>query len=266
MGIQLEAGWSKHNANRMDVSKLKVADLKKELKARGLNTSGTKNELIERLQESSQDESADVLDNDDLLDEDAVLADDTEEAILAEDDNVLLTPTTILPPAPENPLKTPAVAATTTSTKKVVLNRKPISVAPIPAVKDEAVPVTEESKASSNPEKVEEKKVVKLGTLSTEERAKLRAEKFGVPISDSVKKMVRAQRFGLASKPENTDSKEVLDEKLLKRQARFGVVTDTEVDIKKQKRAERFGLAPTAAATAANDELKRKRAERFGLV
>merc|ERR1712135_271487 len=251
MGIQLEAGWSKHNANRMDVSKLKVADLKKELKARGLNTSGTKNELIERLQESSQDESADVL--------------DTEEAILAEDDNVLLTPTTILPPAPENPLKTPAVAATTTSTKKVVLNRKPISVAPIPAVKDEAVPVTEESKASSNPEKVEEKKVVKLGTLSTEERAKLRAEKFGVPISDSVKKMVRAQRFGLASKPENTDSKEVLDEKLLKRQARFGVVTDTEVDIKKQKRAERFGLAPTAAATAANDELKRKRAERFGL-
>ena len=105
--------------------------------------------------------------------------------------------------------KTPAVAATTTSTKKVVLNRKPISVAPIPAVKDEVVPVTEESKASSNPEKVEEKKVVKLGTLSTEERAKLRAEKFGVPISDSVKKMVRAQRFGLASKPENTDSKEV---------------------------------------------------------
>lgn len=57
----------------------------------------------------------------------------------------------------------------------------------------------------------------------------------------------------------------MLDEKLLKRQARFGVVTDTEVDIKKQKRAERFGLAPTAAATAANDELKRKRAERFGL-
>jgi len=37
----------------MDVSKLKVADLKKELKARGLNTSGTKNELVERLQESS---------------------------------------------------------------------------------------------------------------------------------------------------------------------------------------------------------------------
>jgi len=58
----------------MDVSKLKVADLKKELKARGLNTSGTKNELVERLQESSHDESADVLDNDDLLDEDAVLA------------------------------------------------------------------------------------------------------------------------------------------------------------------------------------------------
>ena len=57
-----------------------------------------------------------------------------------------------------------------------------------------------------------------------------------------------------------------MDEKLLKRQARFGVVAPTaEVDVKKQKRAERFGMAPTAADTAANDELKRKRAERFGL-
>lgn len=42
----------------------------------------------------------------------------------------------------------------------------------------------------------EEKKVVKLGSLSDEERAKLRAQKFGVPIPDSVKKAVRAERFG----------------------------------------------------------------------
>lgn len=74
--------------------------MKKELKSRGLNTLGSKNELMERLQEAlngnsmifyllyisillqtsgschhfSDDEGGDALDNDDILDEDAVLA------------------------------------------------------------------------------------------------------------------------------------------------------------------------------------------------
>ena len=34
----------------MDISAMKVADLKKELKSRGLSTSGNKSELIDRLQ------------------------------------------------------------------------------------------------------------------------------------------------------------------------------------------------------------------------
>jgi len=59
------------------------------------------------------------------------------------------------------------------------------------------------------------------------------------------------------------------DEKLLKRQARFGIVSAEEVDVKKQKRAERFGGIsnnPTlGTASTEMDELKRKRAERFGL-
>ena len=107
--------------------------------------------------------------------------------------------------------KTPATEATTTSTKKVVLNRNPIVVAPIPPVKEEAAlnSGNEESKVSSDSEKNDEKKVVKLGTLSVEERAKLRAQKFGVPLSNDTKKMVRAERFGLTAKSENTDSKEV---------------------------------------------------------
>jgi len=55
------------------------------------------------------------------------------------------------------------------------------------------------------------------------------------------------------------------NDKLLKRQARFGVVSNTnsEVDEKKQKRAERFGT--TSTAVGSSDEQKRKRAERFGL-
>ena len=55
------------------------------------------------------------------------------------------------------------------------------------------------------------------------------------------------------------------NDKLLKRQARFGVISNsnTEVDEKKQKRAERFGT--TSTAVGSSDEQKRKRAERFGL-
>merc|ERR1712127_303407 len=285
-GVRRKAGQANKTLNynrNMDVSKLKVADLKKELKARGLSVSGSKIELVERFQEATQDEDAteNVLDNDDLLDEDAVLADESEEAILDEEDNVLLTPTSILASETKSPLKTPVNEGTTvTATKKVILNRNPISMAAIPAAKTETINSRkisvdmESQKETSNgdgSDNGEEKKsgVVKLGSLSAEERAKLRAQKFGVPIPDNVKKSVRAERFGLTTKETikqaPTESKEVLDEKLLKRQARFGVVTAAEVDVKKQKRAERFGTAPTAAATAGNDELKRKRAERFGL-
>lgn len=134
----------------------------------------------------------------------------------------------------------------------------------------------------------EEKKVVKLGSLSAEERAKLRAQKFGVPVPDSVKKAVRAERFGSTNSTESTTSKSQVylinqltisecflivefifkvpdNDKLLKRQARFGVISNsnTEVDEKKQKRAERFGT--TSTAVGSSDEQKRKRAERFGL-
>merc|ERR1712071_495127 len=246
------------NYNRnMDVSKLKVADLKKELKARGLSVSGSKIELVERLQEATQDEDAteNVLDNDDLLDEDAVLADESEEAILDEEDNVLLTPTSILASETKSPLKTPVNEGTTvTATKKVILNRNPISMAAIPAAKTETI---NSRKISVD---MESQKETSNGDGSDNVKKSVRAERFGLTTKEATKETSKE-----TIKQAPTESKEVLDEKLLKRQARFGVVTAAEVDVKKQKRAERFGTAPTAAATAGNDELKRKRAERFGL-
>ena len=169
--------------------------------------------------------------------------------------------------------------------KKIILNRNP----------SVATPVTEDSSTDEKKEENgtdESKKVVKLANpLTNEERAKLRAQKFGVAVPDSLKKAVRAERFGSTTttapvskvfscfysfysfkfnyssfKNEQITSGD--QEKLLKRQARFGIVDKSvEVDEKKKKRAEKFGTTTTTTTSnPANDELKRKRAERFGLL
>ena len=175
--------------------------------------------------------------------------------------------------------------------KKIILNRKVSPAITSPTSDSTILQETDQKNGSSkNGEDAtnEEKKVVKLGSLSAEERAKLRAQKFGVAIPDSVKKAVRAERFGNTTSASTTTETQIPtsqvllpthfyfqninlfliqggsvdNEKLLKRQARFGVVT-VEVDEKKKKRAERFGTA--TAGSGSTDEQMRKRAERFKL-
>ena len=106
----------------------------------------------------------------------------------------------------ESPLRTipkDSKPATTQPTKKLVLNRKTAIVVPSPAATTANVPTTvpaNDSKSlSGESEENGEKKVVKLGALSVQERAKLRSQKFGLPVADSVKKMARAERFGITA-------------------------------------------------------------------
>lgn len=258
-------------------------DLKKELKTRGLSTIGTKNELMERLQDAIQDDDSGengALDNDDLLDEEAVLAEESDEAILEEgnanliaqeDDAVLLTPTVLSAPKIPAEKTTQSMKKEVSVPKKVILNRK--STAAITSPVSTVGSVLKESEQKSDSQKTNEcnekegKTVIKITSLSAEERAKLRAAKFGVPIPDSVKKAVRAERFGGATTTGTTTNAKVEDDKLLKRQARFGNVK-AEVDEKKQKRAERFGTTTASTSMVSgngNDVQKQKRAERFGL-
>ena len=75
----------------------------------------------------------------------------------------------------------------------MVLNRNPSNVVKSFTAENSTL---KESLKESEEEK--EKKIVKLGSLTAEERAKLRAQKFGVPIPESLKKAERAERFGLA--------------------------------------------------------------------
>jgi len=132
--------------------------------------------------------------------------------------------------------------------------------------------------------------------LATElERRKKRAERFGVELSDSDKKLQRAARFGTTvsnpldaplTAPRMPNRKPSIvedDERLKKRAERFGLDKSNTVneDEKKRKRAERFGLsAPSNSASIDNpssttstnsvseineEEKKKRRAERFSI-
>ncbi|XP_067625224.1 uncharacterized protein [Eurosta solidaginis] len=124
-----------------DVTKMKVADLKRELKLRGLATTGNKTELQDRLQTALLDgdislEDSAITNEDALLDDDAALTDE-EDTPIAADENELLKSPTSTPTASElaSPLNevkasvadaTDAVAVKTVaaSPKKIILKRK----------------------------------------------------------------------------------------------------------------------------------------------
>ncbi|CAG8650185.1 9694_t:CDS:2 [Funneliformis mosseae] len=130
----------------------------------------------------------------------------------------------------------------------------------------------------------------KEADLATElERRKKRAERFGVGLSDSDKKLQRAARFGTTVSnpldspltaprlPNRKPSIVENEEKLKKRAERFGLdisesstnTTNTlSEEEKKRKRAERFGLnaSPNSVSNSINEEDKKKRrAERLSI-
>jgi len=232
-----------------EYASMKIADLKKELKSKGLPVSGNKQELVERLQ--SAVDTALLDENDDDLDqEDEAM---TEEAIKEAEAALQSQDTSFSEPEKEKN------------------NSK------------------SENKENSLTETASpEKATITSPKVSAEEKIKARAERFGGFQSDEAKKTARAERFsGMLPTKNGTAGKKIgeappADLELLKKRAeRFGtavspLVKQAEVSEAIKRRQERFGIVskdePKPKKIALNsgmnsvlmDEAMLKRKERFG--
>ncbi|XP_031581593.1 SAP domain-containing ribonucleoprotein [Oreochromis aureus] len=207
-------------AEVIELQKLKLAELRQECDARGLETKGNKGELIARLQAYLEEHEEDV-DVDDVLAEDAVDFTKVESSNDVKDDK-----------------DSEAIEPEPPAEKKVVKITPPLS-------------------ASERLQKRAERFNL---PASSESKKAIRAARFGLPATsspspgvvvnskaavnvDQLKK--RAERFGMNVSSISQKIEE--DEKLKKRKERFGVPTSAgsvgadDIEAKKMKRAERFG-------------------------
>ncbi|KAI4503018.1 hypothetical protein M0802_002062 [Mischocyttarus mexicanus] len=229
---------SSYEKGLTELSKMKIANLKVELKQRGLPTTGNKNQLVERLQLAIHGDNALSLDEtaEEILDEDAVLGDEEIEELSSKPDSQEISEKRKL-----------SVESNVGNTKKIVLNRNPV----IEDIKlDEVEKHESDTKSSENV--CPEKKIIKLSELGTKELRNLdyhyrklqkkeaRSARFSVNNQNnksaaSVKTPVhttyevlkkRAERFGMSVS--SLMDKAELEARIEKRKARFGEVKPTE--------------------------------------
>ncbi|XP_011156505.1 SAP domain-containing ribonucleoprotein isoform X1 [Solenopsis invicta] len=235
---------SSYEKGLTELSKMKVADLRAELKQRGLPATGNKNELVERLQLAIHGDAALSLDEtaEEILDEDEVLgvSDEEIEELSSKPDSQEI---------PEKRKLSIESNNLNTNAKKIVLNRKPV----LEEIKNDQVEKKENKGAQSSEDMPPEKKIIKLSELSTKERLEMRAKKFGVPLSESAKKEARLARFNV----NNQNNKSA---------ASIKTPVPTTYEVLK-KRAERFGSSvSTLMEKAELAERLEKRKARFGEV
>lgn len=213
-----------------DFASMTVAELKDALKAKGLTTTGKKSDLVERLQLALEPQ------DDDLLEDANVL--------LGEDDDEIPLAATIKKPVEKSVVEKPKPAKITSPIK--FDESKPKGGAEETADNDNAENKTEKKDGTADAERAAAR-AAKFGTsisappdVASDAKKQSRAERFGikggkigdVPTVDLETLKKRAERFGQSSA--TAMKKAEMDEKIRKRQERFGVV---EPEVKKFKKA-----------------------------
>nr|XP_056713969.1 SAP domain-containing ribonucleoprotein isoform X1 [Euleptes europaea] len=207
-------------AEIVELHKLKLAELKQECLARGLETKGNKQDLINRLQTYLEQHAEEEANEEDVLGE------ETEEE-------------------EQKPVDTP------------VKEETPVEKSAEVGAEKKVVKITSEIPQTERMQKRAERFNV---PVSLESKKAARAARFGMPTASTKglaaeskttvnidKLKERAQRFGLNVSTVSKKTED--DEKLKKRKERFGIVTSSagagtteDTEAKKRKRAERFGI------------------------
>ncbi|KAM6982169.1 SAP domain-containing ribonucleoprotein [Tautogolabrus adspersus] len=208
-------------AEVIELQKLKLAELRQECEARGLDTKGNKGELIARLQAYLEEHEEDV-------DVDDVLAEDTEDFTKVESANNVKVIKDSEESESEPPEEKKVVKITPPSTATERLQQR---------AERFNLPATAESKKAI--------RAARFGSSDASTPSSVpAANSKAAPVNvDQLKK--RAERFGM--NVSSVSQKIEDDEKLKKRKERFGAATTPaaagapDVEAKKLKRAERFG-------------------------
>ncbi|XP_016975686.1 uncharacterized protein LOC108042075 [Drosophila rhopaloa] len=271
-----------------DVTKMKVADLKRELKLRGLTVNGNKTELQDRLQTALLEGDISLEDSaiaDAIDDDDVSLTDEDEHKLLGdENDDELLkspvsTPTTVGVPDLLAEDKTATGSEAALPAKKIVLKRNnsqqssgtTVSTGTPPSKENEAPIASAEDSTGETPTKKHKPIVVgpktedgkpsgdkKLNQLTAQERLELRAKKFGITPVAATAPTVATTASTVAAAINKSSSASITANKGNK---------ETEEQQKEalKRRAERFGcVVPDKAPKSVGDDRLQKRKERFG--
>uniref|UniRef100_A0A1A8H5C9 SAP domain-containing ribonucleoprotein n=1 Tax=Nothobranchius korthausae TaxID=1143690 RepID=A0A1A8H5C9_9TELE len=211
-------------AEVVELHKLKLAELRQECDARGLETKGNKGDLIARLQayldEHGEEEDVDL---------DDVLAEDTADFTKVESSDTVKVD-----------------EDTETTASEIPAEKKVVKIAPPSSASDQRL--QKRAERFNMPASAESKKAIRaarfgLPTDATSPSPGAVANSKAAVNLDQLKK--RAERFGM--NVSSVSQKVVEDEKLMKRKERFGILTGKsavgagDVEAKKMKRAERFG-------------------------